>query len=350
VPPDEPSWWYVPEPNAVATLLRPAARLYWRLADHRHSRTKPWRCARPVICVGNFTAGGTGKTPLTLLLAERLEAMGQRPAILTRGYGGRERGPVWVDPGRHTAREVGDEALLLARAAPTLVCRDRAAGARAIEADPCAPTAILMDDGLQNPALVKDLSLAVVDARRGIGNAELLPAGPLRAPIELQLALVDAVIVNEPPGFDGATEASALDWLKRRFQGPVLSARPTPEGDTRWLEEARVVAFAGIANPDRFFALAKGLGANLVETIRLPDHHAFRGGDARRLLALADDAEALLVTTEKDHVRLAGRRGSVGELRDRSRTIGIRLALDERDLGRLDALIKGAVGKQGQVA
>lgn len=274
--------------------------------------------------------------------------MGERPAFLTRGYGGAERGPLWVAPSRHTAAVIGDEPLLLARTAPTMVARNRAAGARAIASgEPGArPTVIIMDDGLQNPSLAKDLSLAVVDARRGVGNGETLPGGPLRAPLDEQLAKVDAVIVNEPPGFDGNSEQSAAGWLRQRFTGPVLVVHPVPDGDLAQIEGAPVIAFAGIANPDRFFHTVAALGARLAESIPFPDHHAFTERDALRLLDLAATHGASLVTTEKDLARLSRQDGYLAELARRSHPIAIRLELDDRDGTRLDALIDAALKRR----
>src|SRR6476661_643641 len=200
---DEPSWWYAPAPGRLAMLLQPLGAIYGRVAEARYFRTTPYRSRLPVICIGNFTSGGTGKTPLAIHLCERLKAAGHEPAVLTRGYGGRLSGPYWVNAASDVARDVGDEALLLARAAPTLVARDRRAGAHAIEMGPHPVTVIVMDDGLQNPGLAKDLTIAVVDGGRGLGNGLTMPAGPLRAPLPFQLELTDAIVVNESSAATG---------------------------------------------------------------------------------------------------------------------------------------------------
>ena len=196
MPLEEPSWWYdASEDDLRVRALRPISGLFGWAAQRRLLNAKPYQSRLPVICVGNFTAGGTGKTPLSLMIATLLKERGAKPAFLTRGYSGRKTGPVWVNPSADLASDVGDEPLLLAACAPTMVARDRAKGAQEIEASPMA-SHIIMDDGLQNPSLAKALSIAVVDAVRGLGNGEVIPAGPLRAPIDFQFGLVDAVVVN----------------------------------------------------------------------------------------------------------------------------------------------------------
>jgi len=316
--------------------------MYGRAAAAHYFRATPYRSRLPVICIGNFTAGGTGKTPLTIYLCECLRAAGHEPAALTRGYGGRLSGPYWVNATTDVARDVGDEALLLARAAPTLVARDRRLGARAIEIGPHSATVIVMDDGLQNPALVKDLAIAVVDGGRGLGNGLVMPAGPLRAPLEFQLELTDAIIVNEnaaaPVGAGSVTE-----WLRHRFAGPVLRAGVAPAEATDWLNAARIVAWAGIGAPQRFFSILQALGADVAEAVVFRDHQGLGEDDARRLLDLARLHSAALVTTEKDMARLAGARGLCGELRGATRVLPVRLALAEADAERLMSLVASAL-------
>lgn len=337
---DEPAWWYPPgKAPAIVRVLRPASMLYGWAVARRFRRVQPYRSLLPVICVGNLTAGGTGKTPLAIHIGQALIDMGERPVFLTRGYGGRNKGPHLVDTRSDDAGDVGDEALLLANVAPTVVARDRAAGAQAIEST-LSSSIIIMDDGLQNPLLHKDLTIALVDARRGIGNGEVLPAGPLRAPLQLQLALVDAIMVNRPPGHHDGT---GLEWLSGDFAGPILTATPEPNGDVAWIRNARLVAFAGIGHPDRFFRLLSEIGGNVVATVPLPDHHAFRAKDAEQILALAGSLDAIAVTTEKDYVRLGTGSGPLAQLRDRSRTLRIRLALDQASTTKLDALLRSAL-------
>jgi tetraacyldisaccharide 4'-kinase len=199
-----------------------------------------------------------------------------------------------------------------------------------------------MDDGLQNPTLAKDLTIAVVDARRGIGNGEVLPAGPLRAPLAFQLGLVDAVIVNSAPKAEHVAP-SAATWLKQQFPGPVLEAVPCAAGDTAWIRDAPFVAYAGIVNPGRFFAMLDRLGGRVAETLVFPDHHPFTEKDADRIMRIGARHQAQLATTEKDWVRLLGHGGQRAELREISRTLPIRLVLEEPDAGRLAALLQAAL-------
>jgi tetraacyldisaccharide 4'-kinase len=340
VPLEEPAWWYVASGGGrlAARLLGPVADIYGAIAEARFRRQTPYRASVPVICVGNFTAGGTGKTPLTRFLVEHLLSLGERPACLTRGYGGRLAGPAWVDAARHQAGDVGDEPLLLAKSAPVMVSRDRAAGARAIEAAEPKATVIVMDDGLQNGAVAKDLTIAVVDAMRGMGNGHVIPAGPLRAPLGFQLSLVDCIVVNGAKPKDNGVE-SVFERLKRSFPGPVLRAEPQPQGDASAFKDASVVAYAGIANPDRFFRLLEAIGARIAHVERFADHHEISESEAALLLATARRLDATLVTTEKDMARLDGAGGKRGELRNQSRTLAIKTSFADRDAVRLNALL-----------
>lgn len=293
-----PPFWDKRTASLPARLLRPVAALYGAAAAWRLRRPGE-RAPLPVICVGNFTVGGAGKTPAALTLARMLVERGEEPAFLSRGYGGRLAGPVRVDPAAHGPAEVGDEPLLLARAAPTIVSRDRRAGARA-----CAKagaSVVVMDDGLQNPSLCKDRAVAVVDGTAGIGNGFCLPAGPLRAPLAAQWPLVDALVLV---GAGPAGEAVAAEAARRGKA--VFRARLDPDpGAAERICGRRVLAFAGIGRPEKFFETVERCGAELVERRPFPDHHAYAAGE---LNSLAEDAERtglLPVTTEKDWVRIA---------------------------------------------
>jgi tetraacyldisaccharide 4'-kinase len=351
VPAEEPSWWYDETSSAIPNLLSPLGLIWGRIAERRLERARPYRSTLPVICVGNFTAGGTGKTPMSILVATMLAEKGQRVGFLTRGYRGRLKGPHRVDTGRDTANDVGDEPLLLAQHAPTTVSRNRALGAKSIEADggPAPPTVIVMDDGLQNPDLAKDLALAVVDGRRGFGNGRVIPAGPLRAPLAFQLERADAIIVNRQPGstsVDAAGADNIASELRRRFPGPVLEARVEADAEHLQLAGTRVVAFAGIANPDRFFVLLESLGAEVVDRMRFGDHHCFTDTDARRIIERAEAVGARLMTTEKDRVRLSGLGGVLGTLRETTDVLPIRLRLESRDAARLGSLLDSALKRR----
>ncbi len=279
--------------RVLSTLLVPAGCVY-ALATRMRVRKPGWRAPVPVICVGNVGIGGAGKTPVALALARMLAARGRNPHFLTRGYRGREAGPLRVDPAKHSARDVGDEPLLLARAAPTWVARDRAAGARA--AAEAGAGCIVMDDGHQNPSLVKDLSLVVVDGGYGFGNERVIPAGPLREPVAAGIARADAIILV------GTDETEAA----RHFAGkPVHGARIVPDDEGQRFAGKSVVAFCGIGRPDKFFATLKSLGARIAEEMPYPDHHAFSDEEIMFILEVAARHGAAAVTTEKDFARLS---------------------------------------------
>ena len=339
--PREPAWWYGAESQNVAACLQPVALLYGAAAAARMRIAVPYRSKLPVICAGNFTAGGTGKTPLALHLAERLKANGEKPVFLTRGYGGLAKGPMWVHATRHSAIDAGDEAMLLLRSAPVMVSRDRRAGAVAIEAARDA-SVIIMDDGLQNPSLAKDVTIAVVDAERRFGNGRVIPAGPLRAPLAFQMRLCHAIVL----GGTGAAPASAADFdkkLRETFTGPILHSRIEPRDATPWLRNANVVAYAGIGHPQRFFDLLERLGATLVDRQIFADHQRLTDENAKQLLARAGAANAVLVTTEKDLARLPDGNGPLGNLKRTSRVLAVRSVFDAADQGLLDGLIYSAL-------
>lgn len=289
-----PGFWQAGPGHAMARLLAPVAALYGASSARRMNRPGE-RAPCPVICLGNFTLGGAGKTPSALAVAAILRDLGAAPVFLSRGYGGRLAGPVCVAPGVHAASDVGDEPLLLARAGPAVVARDRRAGATLCR--DLGATCIVMDDGLQNPSLAKDLALAVVDAGAGIGNGRVFPAGPLRAPLDRQWPHAGGVILV---GEGSRGEAVAAQARARGL--PVHRARLVPErGD---LTQQPWLAFAGIGRPEKFFATLTEHGAQLVATRAFPDHHPYREAE---LIALAREAERLggrLITTEKDAVRL----------------------------------------------
>jgi tetraacyldisaccharide 4'-kinase len=292
-----PEFWR--ERSMLSTALLPAAALYERIDRLKRSWTTPRRAAVPVICAGNLVAGGAGKTPLALALAARLAELGVAVQFITRGYGGRLAGPVAVDPARHDFRAVGDEALLLAAAAPTWVARDRVAGAaRAVAA---GAGAVVLDDGLQNPNLVYDLALIAVDGGYGFGNGLSIPAGPVRGSLEAGLARAggDSVRVAVLIGED---RAGAMEILDGRMQVARASLVPAV-ADGAWAGR-RVLAFAGIGRPSKFFETLEELGAVLVGHFAFPDHHPYADGELVTLLTRANAAGALPVTTAKDWVRI----------------------------------------------
>ncbi|MBZ6076084.1 tetraacyldisaccharide 4'-kinase [Microvirga puerhi] len=293
-----PGFWTRTPPSPLARLLRPLGALY-SAATARRMRREGVSADVPILCVGNFTAGGAGKTPTAIALAEMLIDAGERPAFLSRGYGGRLAGPVRVEID-HAASDVGDEPLLLAGMAPTIVSRDRPAGAKlAVET---GANLVIMDDGLQNPSLKKDFAIAVVDGASGIGNALALPAGPLRASLDTQLPYVDAVLVI------GEGEAGEDVAAAAQRQGkPVFLGRlePSPE-IVESLRGKPLLAFAGIGRPEKFFATLEAHGLQVAHAIPYPDHHAFNTRDVKELRSEAERRGLQPVTTEKDLARIAG--------------------------------------------
>jgi tetraacyldisaccharide 4'-kinase len=292
----EPGFWHRPS-SWKSHLLTPLGVLYGAIAAKRLQR-EGLEAGIPVLCVGNYHVGGAGKTPTVLALAKLLRDLGETPVVLSRGYGGKLRGPVRVDPVRHAAGDVGDEPLMMAAALPVVVSRERADGvplARSLSA-----SVIVMDDGFQNPSVAKDVSLIVIDSDRGLGNGRVLPAGPLRAPLRPQLARTDALVVV---GQGAAAEAVAADLAARGK--PVLRARLTPsDASVASISGKRVLAFAGIGDPARFFGTLRASGIEIVRQRAFADHHPFSQGEIAALIAEAKREALTLVTTEKDFARL----------------------------------------------
>lgn len=355
MPLNEPSWWYPAKSDPAlwqARLLAPIAAVYAWASNRKMLRTPDVKVACPVICVGNFTAGGTGKTPLACWLADFLKQNGFTPAFLTRGYGGREHGPVWLDAVHHTALDVGDEPFLLARHGAVMIARDRAVGAQKIVEGNKAVDVIIMDDGLQNASLHKDLRLAVVDGLRGFGNGRVIPSGPLRATLSAQAAVVDAVVFNQRAGegqvISQAAKLARAELENVGFLGKRISAEVTTKDDVSWLNGARVLAFAGIGNPDRFFALLRRLGADVVHQRTFKDHQVLLEQDAKVLLKTAKDQDLILVTTEKDAVRVEPKGPSLKTLQAQARVLPIQMLFSLEDERTLSDLVLGSIKKARQ--
>jgi tetraacyldisaccharide 4'-kinase len=282
-------WWHHTfTARFTAAALAPLGLIYGANVAWKHRLRSPYRARIPVICVGNLTVGGTGKTPVAIVIARMLQERGVSSAFLLRGYGRKNSSTLIVDSQSHDALAVGDEALLLARVAPTIVARDRAIGARIAEAQ--GARIIIMDDGHQNFSLQKDLSLVVVDGESGFGNGKIVPAGPLREPVLQGLRRADAIVVmgdgNPPlPGF-------ARLLLRARLEG------------AQRLDGWRVVGFAGIGRPEKYFATLRDAGAALVEAHGFTDHHNYSAAEITTLKSRATRLNAALITTEKDFVRL----------------------------------------------
>lgn len=317
-----PTFWR--ETGLTSRALAPLGALYGAVARRRIRITGP-AAALPAIVVGGLTSGGDGKTPLVLALARALRASGARPFVLLRGYG-RKRGaglaPLLVDTELHNVDAVGDEARLLARIAPTIVGPDRVASAEL--ARRLGATILLLDDGFHSQALRPDLGLLVIDSFYGAGNGRCLPAGPLRAPLDAQLAAADALVVIGD-GADGAA-------IARMSGKPIIRAQITPEPvSVRALAGNRVVAFAGLGRPEKFFGALADIGAEVVATRAYPDHHRFSARDLAELRTLAATQGARLVTTEKDAARL--------NPQDAIAILSIRLTVDARDAETLRRLV-----------
>jgi tetraacyldisaccharide 4'-kinase len=328
-----PAFWWDATPVLAARLLAPFGTIYGAVTARRMARPGT-RVGVPVICVGNLTVGGSGKTPVAMHVARRLQTLGERPVFLTRGYGARVNGPVMLGP-NHSAADVGDEPLLLARVARTIVAPDRLAGAAL--AREAGASVIIMDDGLQNPSLHKDLRLAVIEGGTGFGNGLVCPAGPLRASVARQRSHVDAAIVIGD-GKAGLQAAASLGDL------PVLIGHLTPRADiAARLAGQSVIAMAGIGLPDKFARTLAACGARVVGTHFVADHAPYGSQELMTLGAHAAAIGALVATTEKDMARLGSR--VPPDLAERLVVVPVTLTIADGDAD-LDALLGGVVGKE----
>ncbi|MBV1868537.1 MAG: tetraacyldisaccharide 4'-kinase [Marinosulfonomonas sp.] len=315
MPPDNPGW--------RAHILAPISYAVAAATRNRVGRAATYKPRVPVVCVGNINVGGTGKTPTVIALAQRLVETGQTPHIVSRGHGGTIAGPVQVNERLHAAADVGDEPLLLAAFAPTWVSRDRAAGVRKAEQNGAG--IILLDDGFQNPSVAKDYSIIVVNAGYGFGNARVMPAGPLRETLSNGLARADVLLSIGPEH----AQQKFLDIWHNKIDCRHITGDLVPLATGMDWKGLKVLAFAGIGHPEKFFQTLKTLGANIVQANPLDDHQPLTSGLLKRLESEAQRLGAQLVTTEKDATRLPT------EYRQKVLTLPVRLQLN--DWSALDA-------------
>lgn len=319
-----PSFWQRKGPTSW--LLWPLSLFYWLGTILRKKAKRLWKSPVPIICVGNLTMGGAGKTPVAIALAKHLKKEGVNVQFLTRGYGGDQPGPLKVDLKWHNAKQVGDEPMLLAAVAPTWVSRDRVKGARRAIAD--GADVIVMDDGFQNPTIHKDLALIVVDGGFGFGNRRLFPSGPLRESIVKGLRRAHGVVII------GEANERLLRHLPSRL--PVVQGYFKPASETKTLKGKKVIAFAGIGRPQKFFDTLEELGAKVVATYKFPDHHYYTSNQIRTILWEAKQMGAVPVTTEKDYVRLWPKA--------REEIIPVRVSVAWKDDKTLERVLKHVIG------
>ncbi|TKT42610.1 tetraacyldisaccharide 4'-kinase [Rhizobiaceae bacterium LC148] len=314
-----PFWWNKADWRAWG--LSPFSYLYGVIAGRRMAKASRAGVMVPVICVGNFTVGGAGKTPTAIALARAAVEKGLKPGFLTRGYGGSLDVTTIVEAGHHRAEEVGDEALLLAREALTVISRRRVEGAHKLVAE--GVDLIIMDDGFQSARLVLDFALVVIDTVRGVGNGHLVPGGPVRAPIPEQMRQLSALLK-----VGSGNAADALVRQASRAGKPIYVASLKPRGDNA-LEGRPVLAFAGIADPEKFYRTVESLGGQIAARRSFPDHHYFSEDEISDLIADAEKENLLLVTTAKDAVRLAGHHGPAEELAKRAHVVEVEMTFDD---------------------
>lgn len=338
-----PNWWHKENGSLLPKYLSPLGAAYGQIVSARFRYTTPYQCKRPIICVGNFTLGGTGKTPLSIKLMQMLQKDGWNPSFLSRGYGGTLKGPILVDPNDLQADEVGDEPLLLAAHAPTVIAKNRVEGAWLLEQR--QTDLIIMDDGFQNPTLGKTLSLLSVDSTVGFGNGRIFPAGPLRAPLEFQLERADAIIITGPKNLKMTEEFKS----KYNFKNPIVSGEVQPTSETDWVKEKPILAYAGIARPEKLFKSLSQAGGKVIRRQPFPDHYKFKAKDAEDLIKLALKDDLQLITTEKDLIRInADEHHQLRALKRMSRALPVGFEFHEEGEKQLLKLIKQSLHQHAQ--
>lgn len=317
---EAPPFWYE-KPGFLAALISPISWIYGKIASDRMIKATRRKVEVPVICIGNFTVGGAGKTPTAIAIAKAALEMGLKPGILTRGYGGSASAPTLVDLSHHGAKYVGDEPMLLAEVAPTMVSQDRYAGALALIEH--GVDIILMDDGFQSAHLWFDYSVLVVDSVRGLGNGKVIPAGPVRAPLKDQMIYAHALCV-----IGNGNTADSLVRIAARSAKPVYNAVLKPKSVAEFADK-KCLAFAGIGDPQKFFSSLERTGAKLEVTKAFPDHHYYSDDEIEELISLAQTSDLELVTTTKDFVRLQSGHGKSKAFSEMLKVLDVELVFDD---------------------
>lgn len=317
-----PFWWA--KPDWRAWMLYPASYLYGSVARARLERAPRLPVEKPVLCIGNFTVGGAGKTPTALALADAAVRGGLKPGFLSRGYGASIAGTTVVDRERHNAHDVGDEPLLLARAAMTVISRNRLKGARRLVEE--GADLIIMDDGFQSAAILFDYALLVVDSHRGIGNGHVIPGGPVRAPLVDQMRHATALLIVG----DG-TAGDPVIRVAGKAGKPVFSARFVARNGSRFKDRS-CLAFAAIGNPHKFYETLRAAGAQIVAHRSFGDHHHFADDEIADLLGIAERQNLSIVTTSKDMARLLGGHGRAREMAGKAAVLEVELQFDPTDV------------------
>ncbi|MCT4654701.1 MAG: tetraacyldisaccharide 4'-kinase [Cohaesibacter sp.] len=320
-----PSFWK--RRGLKAWLLYPISLIYGRISLSRMRKKAIYKARLPILCIGNLVAGGAGKTPTAMAIGKAAVDLGLKPLFLTRGYRGSMTGPVVVDLEKHTMADVGDEALLLAQTATTIVSQDRVKGAKLAET--IGGHVLIMDDGFQNPFLFKDFNLVTIDAQQAIGNGFVMPAGPLRAPLLPQVRRADQFLV-----IGEGDSAPRLRQMAARL-GKASSHAYFRAEETSLLPGTRVLALCGIGRPEKFYATIENLELELVDKVEMPDHHAYSNSEAQMVLDKAKEQNLVIVTTAKDHVRLKGMEDAGAELAKAAKVIEISMGFDDRAFPRL---------------
>lgn len=326
----EPAFWQQRN-SLLSRLLMPLGAVYGEITASRMMQ-QGTVAGIPVICVGNYHTGGAGKTPTTLAMVTLLRELGETPVVLSRGHGGKLRGPVKVEPSRHGAADVGDEPLMMSRDVTVVIARDRVSGAALARST--GASVIVMDDGFQNPAIAKDLSLIVIDGNRGLGNGRIFPAGPLRAPLDRQIARTDGLVV-----IGDGTAATGIAALVHGRGGKVFTARLKPDAASlQTLHGKRVLAFAGIGDPGRFFRTLRNAGVDVAADKAFGDHHPYKAEEIDALATQARSENLTLVTTEKDLVKLR-------DMPAAAEIVGFAVTLDVEDKEGLRNLVRETLNR-----